>query len=73
MLTFHIEHSLREVIIFILQKVLFVMVSLYSCLVDFTAVGIAISLRGQINSYFPSIVINIPLVLADVIIPIGLL
>lgn len=72
MLTFHIEHSLREVIIFIFQKVLFVMVSLF-CLVDFTAVGIAISLCGQINSYFPSIFINIPLVIVDVIIPIGLL
>lgn len=72
MLTFHIEHGLREVVIFIFQ-VLFVMVSLYSCLVDFTAVGIAISLCGQINSYFPSIFINIPLVIVDVIIPIGLL
>lgn len=49
------------------------MVSLYSCLVDFTAVGIAISLCGQINSYFPSIFISIPLVIVDVIIPIGLL
>lgn len=70
---FHIEHNLWKIVIFIFWKVLFVTVSLYSCLVDFTAVGIAISLCGQINLDFPSLFINTPLVIVDVIIPSGLL
>lgn len=70
---FHIEHNLWRTFIFIFRKVLFVTVSLYSCLVDFTAVGIAISLCGQINLDSPSLLINTPLVTVDVMIPSGLL